>query len=94
MVVKGNHPSLAAVLPAFFEPPLGRPACQRQAQSLEKGHGRIEWRRLTTTTVGVSALALMSNGGRLEAMEIPRVLLAANDQQQQVRTAETNHWAR
>lgn len=57
MIVKGNHPSLAAVLPAFFEPPLGRPACQRQAQSREKGHGRIEWRRLTTTTVGVSALA-------------------------------------
>jgi hypothetical protein len=57
MIVKGNHPSLEAVLPAFFEPPLGRPACQRQAQSREKGHGRIEWRRLTTTTVGVSALA-------------------------------------
>jgi hypothetical protein len=57
MVVKGNHPSLEAVLPAFFEPPLGRPACQRQAQTREKGHGRIEWRRLTTTTVGVSALA-------------------------------------
>ena len=55
MIVKGNHPSLAAVLPAFFEPPVGRPACQRQAQSREKGHGRIEWRRLTTTTVGVSA---------------------------------------
>lgn len=56
MVVKGNHPSLAAVLPAFFEPPLGRSACERQAETLEKGHGRIEWRRLTTTTVGVSAL--------------------------------------
>jgi hypothetical protein len=57
MIVKGNHPSLAAVLPASFEPPLGRPAAQRQAQTREKGHGRIEWRRLTTTTVGVSALA-------------------------------------
>jgi hypothetical protein len=57
MVVKGNHPSLEAVLPAFFEPPLGRPAAQRQAESREKGHGRIEWRRVTTTTIGVSALA-------------------------------------
>jgi hypothetical protein len=57
MVVKGNHPSLEAVLPAFFEPPLGRSAWQRQAETQEKGHGRIEWRRLTTTTVGVSALA-------------------------------------
>jgi hypothetical protein len=57
MVVKGNHPSLAAVLPALFEPPVGRQACQRQAETREKGHGRIEWRRLTSTTVGVSALS-------------------------------------
>jgi len=57
MVVKGNHPSLEAVLPALFEPPVGRPACQRQAETRERGHGRIEWRRLTTTTVGVSALS-------------------------------------
>jgi hypothetical protein len=57
MLVKGNPPSLEAVLPAFFAPPLGRPATQRQAQTREKGHGRIEWRRLTSTTVGVSALA-------------------------------------
>jgi hypothetical protein len=57
MVVKGNHPSLEAVLPALFEPPVGRRACQRQAETVEKAHGRIEWRRLTTTTVGVSALA-------------------------------------
>jgi hypothetical protein len=57
MLVKGNHPSLEAVLPALFEPPLGRRACQRQAETVEKGHGRIERRRLTSTQAGVVALA-------------------------------------
>jgi predicted transposase YbfD/YdcC len=56
MIVKGNHPSLLAVLPSLFEPPLGQPAGEQAMETREVGHGRIETRRLTVTLAGVAWL--------------------------------------
>jgi hypothetical protein len=56
MIVKGNHPGLLAVLPGLFEPGLGQRCWEQTALTREVGHGRIETRRLTTTTAGVAWL--------------------------------------
>jgi predicted transposase YbfD/YdcC len=53
MIVKGNQPSLEALLPGLFTAPLGQPAWEERAESREVGHGRIESRQLTVTTAGV-----------------------------------------
>jgi hypothetical protein len=56
MIVKGNQPSLEALLPALFGASLGQPAWEETAASHEVGHGRIESRRLTVTTAGANWL--------------------------------------
>lgn len=56
MIVKGNQPNLAALLPGLFTAPLGQPAWEERAESREVGHGRIECRQLTVTTAGASWL--------------------------------------
>lgn len=49
MVVKDNQPELRADIAYLFRMPWRPP--QPQAETLDKGHGRIEWRHLTVSPI-------------------------------------------
>lgn len=51
LIAKKNQPTLSEDLRLFFTDPETERSAENQAHTWDKGHGRLEWREITTTTL-------------------------------------------